>query len=451
MRRGYYQRFVVLVLSVALSVVSVQASAAAVPAYNGRANQAVGGLIAQKLSRWGFASNDPRISATMGAVGGAATDVALALVAGGAAAVGWPALLVGAGISALVGGAIGLGLDAAIKWAFNTDGSVTASGGAAPTAGQEAYYWASYVGHLVTGTNGESTGKSAIMISECGSPTCTISGLTWVDDGLLNRMLGSGYSGLGQTYNYTYYGHWTNGTGGTWARSVLVVGSPFPYSAISSAQSTPAPAPAGSTPTTKPLADQIAALPQAELAKPASDELIAAAANTVWKKMAANNQTNGVPWSASDPITPADASQWRAANPSQIPTVGDMIAPSVNPATNTVPMTSPTPLYNTGPSPTAGSGQVVNLGENPNTPAPALEATPTAQQILSPVLNLMPDLKSFAVPAHSAGCPTGSFVAFQKTYTFDSHCSLIESNRSIIEAAVLLCWALGAIFIVLRA
>lgn len=160
---------------------------------------------------------------------------------------------------------------------------------------------------------------------------------------------------------------------------------------------------------------------------------------------------NALPWSASDPITPADVAEWKAANPNAIPSVGDAIAPVAAPGSSAVPIAQPGTSPSTGPATTPGQGTQVDLGPNPNTPPPGLEATPTAQMIMDPILNLMPDLRNFAVPAHSSECPKGSFDALGKTYTIDSQCQLIEQNRSIIEAAMLLVWAIAAIFIVLRA
>lgn len=194
----------------------------------------------------------------------------------------------------------------------------------------------------------------------------------------------------------------------------------------------------------------IQALPQTELAKPLSNEMLAAAANAAWK--AQSSSAGGLPWSASDPITPADVAEWKAANPSAVPNVGDFISPAAPGGANTVPIGTPqSPAVQPGPNPTPGSGQQVDFGPNPNTPPPGLEAIPTAQQILGPLLNLMPDLKNFAVPSHSAECPKPSFQTFGKTYSFESQCPLIESNRAIIEAAMMLVFSIVATFIVLRA
>jgi hypothetical protein len=109
------------------------------------------------------------------------------------------------------------------------------------------------------------------------------------------------------------------------------------------------------------------------------------------------------------------------------------------------------PGSGTSPTPTPGEGEKIDLGDDPNTPAPTMEDTPTAEAILSPILNLMPDLKSFEVPAHAGECPKPSFSVFDHEYRWEAHCTLMDQNRALIEAAMMLVWALAALFIVLRA
>lgn len=121
-----------------------------------------------------------------------------------------------------------------------------------------------------------------------------------------------------------------------------------------------------------------------------------------------------------------------------------------------LPATNPTtfPDDDTNPQ-TPGQGTQVDLGPDPNTPPPNLEATPTIEQIVGPLLNLMPDLRNFALPGHSSECPTAhlQWSLFGRTfdYTMDTQCVLIEENRGLIQAAMMVVWTLCATFIVLRA
>lgn len=60
-------------------------------------------------------------------------------------------------------------------------------------------------------------------------------------------------------------------------------------------------------------------------------------------------------------------------------------------------------------------------------------------------------LLGWSLPGHSSQCPTGSFSAFDRTYTVDSHCNLIVSHWSELQAAMSVVWAIAALFIVLAA
>ena len=423
MRWHYHQRVIGVIMVVWSLLFTSLAQAQALPVYNGRVNVAVGGIVSAKVSKWGFAANDPRVTATASAIGTGLTTLGVGIATGAVATVGWPALLVAAGISALVGGGVSLAVDGLYKWLFNTDGTVSTQGGTVTAPDPNGLYKPSNAQQAATCISTTATNWCACQ--DAGCPTANISVCLPTGGSNPTNLCRPGWDPVKATSlqdamtrsGYTIPTTTTNG-------DVTNVSA--------------------STAATK--------IPPAELAKPMSNEMLAAAANAAWKAAATN--AGGLPWSASDPITPADVAEWRAQNPSSVPTVGDMTAPittgstvSVGPGATPGGSTNP----NTGPATTPGSGTQVDLGPNPNTPSPGLEATPTAQQILSPVLNLMPDLKAFSVPVHNASCPKSSFVAFGKTYTFESHCGLVESNRSIIEAAMLLVWSIWAAFIVLRA
>ncbi|KWA43021.1 hypothetical protein WT41_14910 [Burkholderia territorii] len=71
--------------------------------------------------------------------------------------------------------------------------------------------------------------------------------------------------------------------------------------------------------------------------------------------------------------------------------------------------------------------------------------------ILSPLLNLLPDLKQWAVPAHNAVCPEPSFSVLGHSFTLTAQCNLAESNRTAIYTAFAAMFTLAALFIALRA
>lgn len=443
-------------------------SQAAVPAaYNGRMNAAVGGVIKHKTSKWGFAANDARVNATIAGVGSGLAVVAAGVVGVGVAAVSWPAILVGAAITAVVTGGIVLGQDALYKWIFNDDGTVSTTG----AMGEHPWALPGLDGSMMVGGGyfGEGNCKS-------GSPGSTIScmvaaafpGADGVIVGNCDLWMESGVLVAGRCDSAVHWpGVEENQNYGRLIVNFYPSGAPMscaPYmvagpSGCVSPFGAPVPE---STPAIEsvPPGDAIANIPEEELSKPLSDEMLAAAVNAAWKAQA---MEGGLPWSSSDPVTPADVAQWKQANPEAVPNVADFIAPatapapagspsgSVGPVSVSPTASSPSPAPAPGPAPTPGGGEQVDLGPDPNIGAPQLEPIPTASQILGPLLDLMPDLRNFSVPDHASACPQPSFEAFNNTYTFTAHCTLAEENRALIEGAMLLVWTLASVVIVLRA
>lgn len=207
------------------------------------------------------------------------------------------------------------------------------------------------------------------------------------------------------------------------------------------------------TPTAKPFDDAVTDVPTETAAKPLSDQAIADLANEWWERTA-ETDPEAIPAPKGNPISPADVA--RTKNPNAVPKVEDWwspAAPSDEP--DRVPLPTPgtqNPSEPAKPDPaTPGQGQQVDLGPDPNTPAPTLEPTPTILQIIGPVLELMPDLRNIQISDQAGQCPQGSFTVFGTTYTLNSHCDLINQNRAVIEAAMMVVWAVLAMFIVLRA
>ncbi|MRW91031.1 hypothetical protein GJ699_13630 [Duganella sp. FT80W] len=406
--------------------------------------QEIASVIKWKAAARGFAANDPRLGAAVGAVGGAVAEIAAGAVIAGTAPA-WGAVLATAALSA----AVGYGINALAGWLFNKDGTVTVTGAKPPTSGQEAYYWSVFPGNVVvTGTNLESTAQSAIMQSECGASSCN-NNLTWNSIGISSRTIGSWFAGLGQTYTYTYDGYWSKpGTSSTWPRTVSVTGSPFPYEKIGSGTQIPVTDPAGGT-TTKPVADALNDLTPDQKSKPLEPKVVADIADAAWRDAASKPDYAGIPYSISDPVIAADVTAARAANPSQaVATVGDLTQPisSTNPLSE--PATSPT--LNPGTNP-AASQPLVNLGIDPVIGSPQLEATPTGADILRPLTGLMPDLKNYKVPDHVGECPKPTFELFGKSIKMDGQCSLFEDIRGQLYNAMIVVFLLIAMFIVLSA
>jgi hypothetical protein len=202
---------------------------------------------------------------------------------------------------------------------------------------------------------------------------------------------------------------------------------------------------------------------------------LAGLTNQVWQRAAAAPNYQGIPFSAAMPIATPDAQAWITANPGAVPTFDDVFRPASNAGSSTVPLSptvTPASTIPVGTDPgtipasgTPGTGStgalcgvngvvctmnVVVTGD-PGTPAPTLESTPTIDMILSPIVNLFPDLRSWVVPAHSGTCPRPSFEAFGHSFTMDQHCDLFEQFRPTISTICTAVFALSALFIVLAA
>jgi hypothetical protein len=219
-------------------------------------------------------------------------------------------------------------------------------------------------------------------------------------------------------------------------------------------------------------------LTDASKAQPLDPMTLAQVVNQTWQSAAAQPGYQGLPFPASQPVTTADVQPWVVANPSLAPNISDLFRPASDPGTQTVPI-SPTvqPATSVGTDPASGTspasspgidpgtgttGSVcgvngvvctmnVNVLGDPGTASPTLESTPTIAMILDPIINLLPDFKSWAVPPHGATCPTPTFDLFGKSITMTSQCDLAEQHRGEIYGAFLAAFSLAALFIVLGA
>ncbi|VVD71683.1 hypothetical protein PEP31012_00638 [Pandoraea eparura] len=218
------------------------------------------------------------------------------------------------------------------------------------------------------------------------------------------------------------------------------------------------------------LATIYQSLSPSSLSQPLTTGTLAQLVNQTWQQAAAQPGYQGLPYSVTQPVTATDVAPWAQENPSAMPNVSDLFRPASDPGVSTVtisPTVQPGGAGSTDPSgnPSPGSNvnvintpnvNVVNkvsvdLGPDPGVQSPMLESPPTISMILSPVLNLLPDVKTWAVPSHSSVCPQPSFTVLGHSYTMTAQCDLAESNRSAIYTVFAAMFTLAAMFIVLRA
>jgi hypothetical protein len=411
----------------------------------------VSGVIQQTMLSRGFSANDPRFGATL-----AKSSTALAGVVGTATAVtvgtvtapGWASVALAVSVGAVITYAVQLGLDSLTNWLFRTDGKIDESGQPAQLATTTAInaggsFWktsfhSSGVDFDYAGGDGEAVARqgyfsyrSQISQSTTTAPTCSVGQFTVICSPVTATLYSSGAPAsctAGTVYNYT-----THSCGA------------YQFAA-------PSAVPAKTAAT---LQTAINDLPAADKTKPLNPAVIAALADQIWKNAASQPGYDGLPYVATDPISAPDAASWQQANPNSWPTVSDFVNPQATPSGGTsaspylLPNTSsPVSTYN--PTSQTSTTQT-NFGPDPAIGTPSLEVTPTANQILAPILGLFPSFKNFTVPAHSAECPKPAFDAFGKHFVMDSHCTMFEQNRSALSGFMLLAFALAAILIVLSA
>lgn len=430
-----------------LTIYAGQVMAAALPS---RMQTALAGLLQSKMANRGFASNDPRYAATVSSAGsqlaGAAAG-ATVIVVGAATAPAW----ITVGLSIGMSYAVSLAFDGLLKWIIGDDGTVKIPGQGNP--------------NNVPGGNGPS-----VMYNVGGSRSASLAGACagW----------GSSQSGVDSHGSYTIV--WSGQMMNDDCHAFMAATSADPkYSVpyqdngrlgysieVGCAGINLGPVGGICPPSNFPdkggnvyptIGDAVRAISSEDAAKAVNPAILADLANDAWRDAAAVPGYAGLPYDASDPITPTDVEQWQQNNPSAYPNVGDAVNPQPSAPGGgvgdpfTLPNGSPgggnAPVTPTNPS----TEPLANLGPDPGIGAPGLEATPTAQQIMAPVLNLFPNLKSFVVPSHSAECPKPSMTLFGKTMVLDAHCSVLEGVRATLFACMALVWVLVSLFIVLRA
>lgn len=496
----------------------VFAQSTAEPAY-ANMQRAVGGIIDQVGQAHGYSTIDPRIYGTLHGVGQTATSavagLGAGLLVGGVPA--WGSLLAFTAISAGVGYAVSLGIDALVKWAFptTTSGSLTVtapiSTGSSTYPNQILYsgdastftvassdysifysrvpggkdcwsndFMAALSCSMPSGPNSNSSGLATMSTPDCncGSTGCMWGKARLNDYGLRSVSVlrppassGAAYSDVGLTCSVgTYVRGTVFGDGSvipdyvkncpigsaasrTWSSTGAVIWSEcIVYSSVTSSSS-------GTDTSVKSLTDAAASLTSSQKSTPVGYGAMALMINGLWQKAATSSGYQGMPYVATQPVTATDVQNWAQANPLAYPTVQALTQPVANvatdlaPSVSTQPTTPVTPATSTtAPTATNPSTQSqTNLGPDPNVGPPTLEPTPTANQILAPILGLFPTFKNFSVPAHAGECPKPSFDALNTHFVLDGHCALFEQQRAVIYGAMVLAFMLISLFIVLSA
>ena len=421
-------------------------------------NRALAGVTQDALKNRGYVANDPRTYSTLQSMsntaaslaGGTAAATVGAVTLAGITAPAWGTILLVAAVSTAVGIAVQLGINGLINWLFRADNKLDVSGLPQPvsncTLGSSFEYWDAILNGLTVyacdGMNlamqalhargpvpqGQSQQVSCVnSVTVIGCTNANGTGYAYRRSGTTSRTCGPGtYLAGTECLPYTF--------------------TPQPTTPPASAQT---------------MQQAVSGLTESERQKALNPQLLATSANSLWQQAAAQPGYAGVPYPAANPISTAEATTWRQANPTAWPTVGDFATPRPVATSTPLPWALPsnpsvsttTPQLTTQPNPTTinpSTQTLTNLGPDPVTPAPELEKVPTAQEILSPVLNLLPNHKNFNAAAQSGQCPTPT-IQLYGSHTLNAHCILIDQNKSVIQAAMTFAWAAIALFIILSA
>ncbi|EEG06922.1 hypothetical protein [Pseudogulbenkiania ferrooxidans] len=443
---------------------------------------------------------------------GAAAGGAAAVVVAGVTAPAWVSVMAVAAVSTVVTYGVTVALDGVVKWAFGDNSTVTVSGSPGEMAFDQIPFASGAASNFKPAAM-QKGGEAWCAMTTSATPICAGDPGTAIFGYLSSYVCAGTYqypyrfdpsqcsapyrdgdgsktawtkiNVTGSTANIGYataflqYGSWTEFKGETFTydvtKSVAAADCPvLSYSVGGKCTSL------GITPTStsssadgvKSLSDAVSGLPDSEKSKPINPVLLAALANQLWKQAAQQPGYDGIPYSNIQPISAADAQAWQQANASYYPTVGDMTAPMPSAGSGATGGSSPwaplppdstgtpvspdtgtgtvTPGGSTGTNPGADQPQL-NLGTDPGIGAPSLETTPTAQMILAPLLNLLPDFKRFTTPQHLAVCPKPEFNLFGKVIVMDSQCTIAEGQRQALYLIMTVVWGVVAVLIILSA
>lgn len=219
--------------------------------------------------------------------------------------------------------------------------------------------------------------------------------------------------------------------------------------------------------------NEAAPLIQQNADEPVDPQVLVKLANKLWQNAAAKPGYDGLPYDNANPLTEADVQAWRAENPAQYPTQGDLLNPtnlpgeqiSLNPdgTPNTPPNPDPNPDPNPVPNPggditiivnptpvTVNVNPVVDFGSYPNKEAPTLEDV-SPSDITDAIKNSILPATNFSDLGVTGQCPKPSFTIWDRNYIISAHCDLFESIAPVLQSVMVALFALVAFFIVMSA
>lgn len=320
--------------------------------YAGRVNSALGANLRIGLQKRGFAANDPRYNATVDAVSGTATTVAIAVGGGVLAGATWPAILAGAGISVVASVAVPWVVNKAIDWYWGQgDNAGKVQLGGKDVAGDPSqltsmpanYTDPAFKAPGMKFFRDPSTGKVRQLMSLTSQVCFGCNPAAPYNNGALQEDFSTPWDGKA---DHRYWSRVRNDYSSDKTANTSTYSQIWELMAPAS-NPLPAPYTAGYVK----LADLPANLPADAANQLITAKMLADALNALWKQAAANNP-NIAPYPVNDPITPTEVQPWIDANPDAAPKGQDWFAPVAPPNTSTIPL----PNTNTSPTPTPDPG-----------------------------------------------------------------------------------------------
>lgn len=409
---NFFKQFLVRWL-VALMLAPGIVQAQAVP--SSLAQRAISGIVQSKMASRGFASNDPRWGATLqssgSSIAGAAAAAAV-VTAAGVTAPAWVTAGAVIALGALFSAGINLAVDG-VKWLFNSDGSVTTSGTVAAASQKGPNTFSARGGLWKTGNAMAMAALWASDYMQASTPGAITVGIDWCTN-----------ESWGSICSFSF----TNRVGTTHDRMNFYM-EPVPYNCDGNTLNGVCQPPATSSSNTTGSPTQAASwLTDADKAKPANPDILAAIADQAWKQASQQPGYTGYPYDAANPITAADAAAWQAANRQVWPTVGDIVAPQPTSSGSSSPFSLPN--FAADPAPSTGTDKppaqtgttfdwsIPNTGESIPKQTVPVSYVPTV----------------FAAPT---GCPAPvTFTMFGKQYAiaYSPFCDLMTTLAPIFLA-----------------
>lgn len=326
------------------------------PAFTGKMNRAVVGVIQTKLhKRFPFAANDPRFNLVMTAI-----DAGVTIGTGAALGAAWPEILLLLEVNALVNYAVPLVVNKFRNWIFTDDYKIMDTGSQnLPIGSINCFLFPK------ADFNGRRddldpykfpVGSSRYMIDPYGylvqyRKVRLRDAEVYSKDSTVNREYGIMVGMGGVPFSYeTIKGHKVPVVSDfLFSRQILHNGKWINTRGLKEIDL--------SNYESKTASNAIADLPEEIFQEKLSPDMLALASNSVWRSANLEGQSENLSWSVDDPITVEDVQEWLDLHPDLAPTVGDFVAPAAPPGAtsisfnfstnaNSIPMSMPSVVPN---------------------------------------------------------------------------------------------------------